>query len=273
MAQKFPLAPGTVRTALTANGVPAEWVCAPTSEEAAPAQPTAKSRTILYFHGGGYMVGSIQTHAALASELAHACQARVLNVNYRLAPEAPFPAAIEDATRAYRWLLAQGVSPRQIVIAGDSAGGGLTIATLLALRERGEALPAAAVCFSPWLDLGLTGATFTTKATCDPLVRREDLRFMAQAYLRGEKPEHPLASPLYANLQGLPPILIQVGTDEVLLDDAVRFADKAKLFGVEVTLDVWPQMIHVWQLFSFLLPESKRAIEAASRYVRTKTTA
>lgn len=271
MAQRFPLVPGTKRTLADANGVEAEWICV--STDGGKCASDAKMRTVLYLHGGGYMLGSIRTHASLASEIASAWHARVLNVNYRLAPEAPFPAALEDAVRAYRWLREQGVASTQIIIAGDSAGGGLAIATLLALRDRGEPLPAAAVCFSPWLDLTLTGTSFETKAACDPLLRRDDLQFMAQAYLRGEKAEHPLASPLHANLQGLPPILIQVGTDEVLLDDAVRFADRAKLANVDVTLDVWPGMIHVWQLFSFLLPESKQALDAAGKYVLAKITA
>lgn len=268
MAQRFPLASGTTRTAANARGVEAEWICISTDDQ--KCVHDSKMRTILYLHGGGYMVGSIHTHAALASEIASAWRARVLNVNYRLAPEAPFPAALEDAICAYRWLCEQGVAPKQVIIAGDSAGGGLAIATLLALRDRGEPLPAAAVCFSPWLDLALTGTSFETKAACDPLLHRDDLQFMAQAYLRSEKAEHPLASPLHADLQGLPPILIQVGTNEVLLDDAVRFADRAKLAGVDVTLDVWPEMIHVWQLFSFLLPESKQALDAAGKYVLTK---
>ncbi|HEX4210552.1 MAG TPA: alpha/beta hydrolase, partial [Candidatus Binataceae bacterium] len=194
---------------------------------------------------------------------------RVLGIDYRLAPEHPFPAAVEDAVAAYRWLLAQGLQPSRIAVAGDSAGGGLTIATLVAIRDAKLAVPAAGVCLSPWVDMEGIGESMTSKASVDPVVQKQGLLGMAQAYLGGKDPRTPLAAPLYADLKGLPPLLIQVGEAETLLDDSKRLADRAKAAGVKVTLEPWKEMIHVWHLFAPFLPEGQEAIDGIGKYLRT----
>jgi monoterpene epsilon-lactone hydrolase len=246
-------------TPVDAGGVHTEWIVPPGA---------AAERVLLYLHGGGYVLCSVSTHRDLISRIARATGVRALGVDYRLAPEHPFPAAVEDATTAYRWLVSHGTAPGRIAIAGDSAGGGLTLATLVTLRDAGDPLPAAAVCLSPWVDLEGTGPSFTTKVAVDPFVRKEMVEFLAQQYLGGRDPRTPLASPLYADLHGLPPLLIQVGTAEILLDDATRLADHAKAAGVEVSLEVWDDMIHVWQLFAPLLPEGQQAIERIGAFIR-----
>jgi epsilon-lactone hydrolase len=259
MGSKLP-PPDNVQTeAVDAGGVRAEWVTAP------PADP---QRVMLYRHGGGYVVGSIATHRGLAGRLSQAARARVLLIDYRLAPEHPFPAALEDATAAYRWLLAGGFTPARLTIAGDSAGGGLTVATLVALRDAGQPLPAAGVCLSPWTDLEGLGDSATTKAGVDPIVQKDMLLRMASCYLGETPPRTPLAAPLYADLQGLPPLLVQVGTSEILLDDALRLAERATAAGVAVTLEPWEGMIHVWQLCAPMLPEGQEAIERIGAFVR-----
>jgi monoterpene epsilon-lactone hydrolase len=262
LAGAMPLAPDITREHVSAGGVPAAWIAAP---EADPA------RVILYLHGGGYVIGSINTHKELAARLSRAARARVLLIDYRLAPEYPHPAAVDDATTAYRWLLAAGYSSARTAVAGDSAGGGLTVATLVALRDAGQPLPAAGVCLSPWVDLEGLGDSMTTKAAADPMVQRDGLVKMANAYLAGQDPRTPLAAPLYANLGGLPPLLIQVGTAETLLDDSTRLAERARKAGVNVTLEPWEDMIHVWQAFAPLLPEGQRAIERIGEFVRGHT--
>jgi len=205
---------------------------------------------VLYLHGGGYVIGSSRSHRHLAAAIGDAAKTRVLLPNYRLAPEHPFPAAVEDAVEAYRWLLDRMlIAPERIVIAGDSAGGGLTVATLLALRDAYLPLPAAGVCISPWVDLTCSGSTYVTRADADPIVTREGVAAMATAYLGSADAKDPLASPLFADLQGLPPLLIHVGDDEVLLDDSVQLAERARKAGVDATLDVWPKMVHVWHWF------------------------
>ncbi|MFI5364586.1 MAG: alpha/beta hydrolase [Candidatus Binatia bacterium] len=252
------------REPVDAGGVPAEWVTAPGVDA---------RRVILYLHGGGYTIGSINTHRELAARLSRAAAARVLLIGYRLAPEHPHPAAVEDATAAYRWLLAQGVQASRLIVAGDSAGGGLTVATLVALRDAGAPLPAAGVCLSPWIDLEGTGESMTTKAAADPMVQRDGLLKMAAAYLAGQDPRTPLAAPLYANLSGLPPLLIQVGTAETLLDDATRLAERARKAGVDVTLDTWDDMIHVFQAFGTFLPEARQAIDRIGEFVKQRVAA
>jgi acetyl esterase/lipase len=197
--------------------------------------------------------------------------ARVLGLNYRLAPEHPFPAAVEDSVAAYRWLLAEGISPNRIAIGGDSCGGGLTIATLVALKYFGDPLPAAGISHSGWTDLAHTGDTFLTKAEVDPLIDREMLEGMAAAYLGDRSRTTPLASPYYADLRGLPPLLVQVGTAEVLLDDSLRLTDRAKEAGVDVTLEVWDDMPHVWQAFATFLPEARQALESCGEFVKKHT--
>ena len=247
------------REKVSAGGVPAEWVVA---ENADP------DRVILYLHGGGYVIGSINTHRELGSRLSRAAAARVLLIDYRLAPEHPHPAAVDDAVAAYRWLLSQGVNPSRLAIGGDSAGGGLTVATLVAVRDAGLPVPAAGVCLSPWVDLEGIGESMTTKAAADPMVQRDGLLKMAAAYLAGQNPRTPLASPLYADLSGLPPLLIQVGTAETLLDDSTRLAERARKSGVQVTLEPWEDMIHVWQAFASLLPEGRQAIDRIGEFVK-----
>jgi acetyl esterase/lipase len=250
---------GTTNEAVDAGGVPAEWIRGPGAGEAA---------TIYYLHGGGYTIGSIGSHRGLISRLSKASGARALAIDYRLAPEHPFPAGLEDAVRAYRWLLAQGADPSTIVIAGDSAGGGLTLATLLSLRDAGDPLPAAAVLLSPWTDLDASGESTQTRAALDPMIPVDPLKRMAHLYA-GDRPlTDPLVSPLYAGLHGLPPMLIHVGDHEVLLDDSTRLAERAKAAGVDATLEVWDEMIHVWQFFAPLLPEATQAIERIGGFIR-----
>ncbi len=261
MGAMFPAPDGTVTEAVSAGGVPCEWSSAP------GANPGVN---VLYVHGGGYVIGSIATHRGLVARISAASGARALSVDYRLAPEHPFPAAVEDAVTAYRWLLANGGSAARTVIAGDSAGGGLTVATLLALRDSGDPLPAAGVCLSPWVDLEGTGGSMTSKASVDPIVQRDGLRGMAAQYLAGADPKTPLAAPLHADLTGLPPLLIQVGTSETLLDDAVRISEKAQAAGVDVTLEPWEEMIHVWQLFP-MLPEAHQAVERIGQFIKERT--
>jgi phosphinothricin tripeptide acetyl hydrolase len=240
----------------------AEWLRPPSA---------APGRVLLYLHGGGYVIGSPRSHRHLAAAIAGAAGASALLLDYRLAPEHPFPAAVEDATSAYRWLLDQAIAPERIVIAGDSAGGGLTVATLLALREARVPLPAGGVCISPWVDLTCGGASYGTKADADPIVRRSGVEEMARAYLGATPPRTPLASPLFADLRGLPPLLIHVGSDEVLLDDAVQLAERAKAAGVDATLEVYDRMIHVWHWFLPMLDEAQTAVEAIGRFVRSRT--
>lgn len=244
--------------AVSAGGVPGEWTQAPGA---------SRRNVLLYVHGGGYCIGSIATHRLLVSEISRASGAAVLSLDYRLAPEHPWPAAVDDATAAYRWLLSQGLAANQLAIGGDSAGGGLTVATLLALRDAGTPLPAAGVCLSPWVDLTQSGASMTTKAAVDPMVQRDRLEEMAQFYA-GANRRAPLVSPLFGDLKGLPPLLVQVGTAETLLDDSTRLAEKARRADVDVTLEPWDDMIHVWQAFSFILPEARQAIARIGEYLK-----
>jgi epsilon-lactone hydrolase len=223
---------------------------------------------LLYLHGGCYGMGSVETHRELMTRIAIAGAIRVIGINYRLAPANPFPAAVEDASRAYRWLLENGIDARQIAIAGDSAGAGLTIATALKMRDEGVALPAALACISPWVDLALTGKSMESKAADDPIGSRRMLAEWAKLYLGDNDPRTPLASPLYADLRGLAPLLIQVGSAEVLLDDATRLAEKALAAGVEARLEVWPEMIHVWHSFAAILDEGREAIAGIGRFLR-----
>lgn len=260
MAQ--PVAADVVCTPVSAGGVPAEWIAAPGADAA---------RTILYLHGGGYVLGSIATHREMCGRISRAAGARVLTVDYRMAPEHPHPAAVDDAVAAYDWLLAQGADPASVVIAGDSAGGGLTAATLVALRDEGRPAPAAGVLISPWTDLAISGESITTRATLDPMITSgTGVGNMASLYLNGVNAKTPLASPLYADLRGLPPLLIQVGTSEVLFDDASRFDAAARTAGVDVTFEAWNGMVHVWHLFAGLVPEGQEAIERIGAFVRER---
>ncbi|MES2303778.1 MAG: alpha/beta hydrolase [Pseudomonadota bacterium] len=226
--------------------------------------------TLLYFHGGGYIAGSARGYRGLPTALAAAANLAAVAIDYRLAPEAPFPAAIDDGVAAYLALLGSGVAADRIVFAGDSAGGGLVMATLLKLRDAGHPLPAAAVLLSPWVDLAGQGASFEGKAVADPSLTPAGLRASAVHYLGGEDARNPLASPVHADLAGLPPLLIQVGSSEILLDDAVRLAGAAGAADTFVKLEIWPEMIHVWQSFAFMLPEGAAAVAEIGTFLTTQ---
>lgn len=244
------------------GGVPGDWLTMPGADLA---------RVVLYIHGGAFVLGSARGYRAMCARIAKATKARAFVVDYRLAPESPFPAAIQDAAAAYRGLLAQGVAPSSIVIAGDSAGGNLTVATLLSLRDAGVPLPAAGVCISPWVDLECVGETMKTKADVDPLCEYNSMILEAGLYLNGQDAHAPLASPIHADLRGLPPLLIQVGTEETLFDDSTRLARRAEDAGVPVTLEISEGMPHVWHFFAHYLPEAQQAIDRIGEYVIGKT--
>jgi phosphinothricin tripeptide acetyl hydrolase len=257
----FPTPADVKVEAVLAPERPAEWLRPPGARTDA---------AVLYLHGGGYVIGSPRSHRHLAAAIARAAGTAALLVDYRLAPEHPFPAALEDAIAAFQWLLARGIGPERVVVAGDSAGGGLTVATLLALRDRKLPRPGAGVCISPWVDLTCSGASYVTKAAVDPIVTREGVAMMAQAYAGAGDPKGPLLSPLYADLRGLPPLLVQVGSDEVLLDDALGLGERARAAGVDVTVREWPTMIHVWHWFLPMLAEAERAIDDIGTFVRAR---
>jgi monoterpene epsilon-lactone hydrolase len=250
---------GTKVTRLTIGGVKAVRVA------------TAKSladRHVLYLHGGGYINGSPSHYRDFIWRIAAATSASVLCIDYRLAPEHPFPAALDDAVAAFRWLLADGAAPHRMAVMGDSAGGGLAFATLLRLRDEGLPMPAAAVALSPWTDLALTGESYRTNARADSMLIAEQAPAIARHYLADADPRHPYASPLYGDPTGLPPSLIQVGSDEMLRDDAVRMADKLRAAGCSVELEIWPRMPHVWQLFARVMPEAREAVAHIGAFVQ-----
>ncbi len=257
-----PAPAGVTCTPVEAGGVSAEWSVADGADQ---------DKVILYVHGGGYVMGSADSHRDMTSRLSQAAGARVLSLNYRLAPEHPFPAPVDDAVAAYRWLLGQGIQASHIAIAGDSAGGGLALAALIAIRDAGEPLPAAGIGISPWVDMEGTGESMTTRAAVDPVVQKEGLLGMAKLYLGGADPKNPLAAPLHANLAGLPPLLIQVGDAETLLDDSTRITERARKADVDVTLKVWDEMPHVWHLFAPILPEGQQAIEEIGAFFKEQT--
>jgi len=255
----FPAAPEAVATPISAGGVPAVRFAGADADT---------SRAILYFHGGGYCCGGIVTHHAITSRLALAAGCPVIALDYRLAPEHPFPAPVEDAVAAWRWLLGQGIAPRRVAFAGDSAGGGLTIAAMLAAREAGLPLPGAGCPISPWVDLtGETGWRDVDPAV-DPNVRPAELDRMTEAYMAGGDPRHPHAAPIHADLSGLPPLLVQVGTAEILLPDATGLAERARAAGVEVVLEVEQGAPHVWHHFAPKVPESLAAIARLGDFIR-----
>jgi monoterpene epsilon-lactone hydrolase len=261
MVAAFPAPAGVSSKPVDVGGIAGEWTTAPGAGE---------EQTIYWLHGGGYCIGSINTHRALVAGISAASGARVLAIDYRLAPEHPFPAAVEDAVSGYLWLLSTGVDPAQVIIGGDSAGGGLAIATLVALKESGKPLPAAAVCISPWTDMTMAGESLASKAEADPMITNDGITRARDAYVSASDPREPLASPIYADLAGLPPLLIQVGENEVLLSDSTRLAERAEAAGVDTTLEVWPDMIHVWHFFAAMLPEGQQAIERIGEWVKER---
>lgn len=254
-------APDARCQAVDAGGVPAEWVSAPGADD---------SRAILMLHGGGYVIGSIGTHRRLAFDVSAAAAARVLLIDYRLAPEHRFPAAVDDAAAAWRWLLAQGLSPSRLSMVGDSAGGGLVIAALVKLRELGLALPGSAVAISPWVDLAMQGASLVSRASADPMVNADGLQAYARLYLGEADARTPLASPLYADLSGLPPVLVQVGSAEVLLDDAIGLSERLHRAGNTGSLSVWPNMPHVFPFFAPILSEGRDACAQIGEFIRAR---
>lgn len=259
-SREYRLAPDVGVEPVTANGVRAEWTATPRD---------ARDAALLYLHGGGYVIGSLDSHRHLAAEAGRAAGIAALALDYRLAPEHPFPAAVNDALAGYRFLLARGIGAERIAIAGDSAGGGLVVAAMLAIRNSGLAQPGCGWCISPWVDMEAIGDTMSSKAAADPTVQRAGILDMAGLYLNGADPRSPLAAPLYADLSDLAPLLIQVGACETLLDDALRLAKTAGAADVRVDLEIWPEMIHVWHLFHPELAAGRRAIEAGGEFIRT----
>lgn len=255
----LPVADDLVFAADTLGDVPTLQATAPTS---------AADHALLYLHGGAFVVGSPQGYRGLAGELARAGGMTGFAIDYRLAPETPFPGAVDDAVAAYRALMARGFTPDKIAIAGDSAGGGLTLSMLVRLRDAGLPLPSCALLISPWADLGCTGDSITSKAAEDPSLTADALRKTAALYLNGAPADTPLASPIHADLSGLPPLLIQVGSAEILLDDAVRVAAAAGHAGTAVRLDIWPEMVHVWHAFAFMLAAGRAAIDQAGAFFK-----
>lgn len=240
------------------HGLNAEWL----TPKGCP-----DDKLLLYLHGGAYVMGNCATHRQMVSYIAKYSGIKALLPEYRLAPEHPFPAAVDDAVGLYRSLLANGYSASNIVIAGDSAGGGLTVATMLSLRDAHIPLPAAACLLSPWLDLAATGESMTTRAKKDPWFQPEDMSIVAAYYCRPDQIRNPLVSPVYTDLSGLPPLYIQVGEDEILLSDSTRAAEKVKAAGGEVEIEIWPGMWHVFQAFLHQVPESKKAVKKIGAYV------
>jgi epsilon-lactone hydrolase len=227
-------------------------------------------RTILYFHGGGYFFHSPQSHRSITFALARRSVSRVFALDYRLAPEHPFPAALEDAVAAYRRLMVDGVPPRKLIVGGDSAGGGLALATLVSLRDHGDPLPAGAVLFSPWTDLAATGPSLVANDRTDPMFIGPDMGKAARHYLGTMPGTNPLASPLYAGLEGLPPLFVQASTAEVLLDDTLRVVEKARRQGVDVIYKGWPDLPHAWPFFAPLLPEARAALNEAAAFILSR---
>ena len=259
-SERFPLDPDIkVERVLVAIGVPAEWTW---TEAADP------KRVVLYLHGGGYAFGSILSHRHLVAEIGRASGSRTLAIDYRLSPENPFPAAVDDALASYRYLLEKGFESGHIALVGDSAGGGLVVSTLVAIKEADLPQPACGWVISPWVDMEASGETFASRADADPMVKREIIVNFAQAYLNGADPRSPLASPIYADLRGIAPLLIHVGASEVLLDDSLKLARMAGAADVSVRLEIWPEMIHIWHVFHRILGDGRKAVLAGAKFLR-----
>jgi len=258
-AKAFPPAADVTIEKITLGGVPADKSRTPGDDAGA---------AILYVHGGGYVIGSLDSHRHLVTEIGRAAGAPVYALDYRLAPEHRFPAPVDDTLAAYRQLLAQGIAPGKITVAGDSAGGGLVVAALVAIRDAGLAQPALGWCISPWIDMEGLGASMTFNAATDPTVQKDTILEMAGLYLNGADAKNPLAAPLYADLKGIAPLLIQVGSIETLLDDSIRLAGRAAAAGVPTRLDIWPEMPHIWHIFHPILTAGKQAIAQGGAFVK-----
>jgi epsilon-lactone hydrolase len=259
-AERFPLDPDIrVERTLVASGVPGEWTWTAAADS---------TRAVLYLHGGGYMFGSILSHRHLVAEIGRLSDSRTLAIDYRRSPENPFPAAVDDAMASYRFLLNERYEPHRIALAGDSAGGGLIVSTLVAIKEASLPQPACGWLISPWVDMEASGETFVSRANADPIAKREMIVNFAQAYLNGADPRSPLASPLYSNLRGIAPLLIQVGASEVLLDDSLKLARAAGAADVSVRLEIWPEMIHIWHVFHRILADGRKAVQAGAKFLR-----
>lgn len=246
---------------VSAGSVPSEWLIP---------KDSLPDRALLYLHGGAWFMGSARTHRAFVSRLSYASGSRALSINYRLAPEHPFPAGLDDCVTAYEWLLRSGIPADKIVVAGDSAGGNLTLALLVALRDAGKPLPAGAVGISPATDFAHTGESYRTRLHLDPYFSDAGHSAIISDYIGDHDPRHPFLSPLYADLRGLPPLLIHVGDHEILLDDAVRFGERAAEAGVDVKTVVWPGMFHVFQMFAPILPEARQANAQIAAFIRAR---
>jgi epsilon-lactone hydrolase len=261
LGTQYPLPPDVRVETLTIDGVDAEWTSTPHADN---------NRVILFFHGGGYISGSLNSHRHMIAQAGREAGTRTFALAYRLAPEHPFPAALNDAVAGYRFLLARGFKPGQIAVAGESAGGGLAVAMLMALRDAGVVLPACVWCSSPWVDLEMSGASMATKAAVDPLISRPYLLELAAMYCNAADARTALTSPIYGDLGGLPPMLIQSGSAETLLDDAIRLASVAGAADDRVTLEIWPDMIHAWHLFYQQVAAGRRALASVGAFVRTQ---
>ncbi|MBM3151626.1 MAG: alpha/beta hydrolase [Chloroflexi bacterium] len=261
MAKQFGHYRNATCTPVVAGGVPAEWIVP---------DGVATRGCLLYLHGGSFFAGSINTHRSLAANIATAAGARALVIDYRLAPEYPYPAGPQDCMLAYLWLLEQGFQPEEIIVAGDSAGGALAVGLVVALRDSGRQVPACLVLLSPALDLSLSGETWKTNSRRDVMLDFDKERYLVDLYLDGVDPRNPQVSPAYADLERLPPTMLQVGSSEVLLSDAVHFSNKAKATGVEVILEVWEGMQHEWQFAVGILPEAERAVEKLGEFIRKR---
>ena len=258
MAEGIQIPEGVIYEYLNVKGVPVAWVSSPNSE---------KDKVIIYLHGGAYILGSIKSSRALALKFSHISNARILIIDYRLAPEDPFPAGLEDVTAVYKWLInKEKINPKNIIIAGASAGGGLSIAALIKLRDESIALPSAGIIISPWADLTCKSDSFTENAEIEPWLTPNGLKDSAGLYLGDNNPENPYISTIFADFTGLPPLFIQTGTSEILLDDSHQLAEQAKKAGVEVELDVWEGLFHVF--VAFPSPESQQATEKIRKFIK-----
>lgn len=258
-----PLPEGTRVESVDVDGIPASWICPPDADA---------ERVVLYFHGGAYILGSLKSHRDLVARLSAAAGVRSLLLDYRRAPEHVFPAALDDALTSYRWLLAHGTKPEHIVLAGDSAGGGLILALLQQARDKSIPMPAGAVLLSAWTDLAGTVESRTTRDAFDPIFSGKMINFLASFYVGTQDARHPLLSTINADLRGFPPLLIEVGHDEVLLDDSLHIAEHAKAAHVPVELTVWDDMWHVFQQYASCLPEGQQSLEKIGRFIRRQTT-